>query len=87
MSDATPAILFASGPYRIIATDGDEPAGVAFGTRMPTYAVIDTAGTPLRVELSFDAAKAWLLARQQEAVPGEQLPPPQPAPRSRRRRR
>ncbi len=76
--------LYAKGYYRIIALDGRQDPSV-FGTTLPGYAVIDTAGTPLRVEASLDDAKAWVHARTEEAKHDERERVEAPAPKRRRR--
>ncbi|HEY4581264.1 MAG TPA: hypothetical protein VIG88_00110 [Lysobacter sp.] len=51
-------VLYARGPYRVIANDPDAPG------RM--YVVVDTAGAWLREEPGFDAARAWVDHRSLE---------------------
>ena len=77
-------LLYTRGPYRIVAVDGrDDTAGVFSGAG---YAVIDSAGTPLRLEVSLDDAKAWVHAQTDEMVHGQNERKQAPAPTRRRRR-
>ena len=78
--------LYARGPYRIVAVDDRGDAPGPYGTTLPGYAVIDTAGTPLRVEASLDDAKAWVHARTEEAPHDERERTEPPAWPKRRRR-
>ena len=74
-------LLYAKGPYRIVAVDGREQPAV-FGATMVGYAVIDSAGTPLRLETSLDDAKSWVHAQIEEPTRDER---PEPSTRPRRR--
>lgn len=77
--------LYARGPYRIVAIDGrDDTTSVFRGAT--GYAVIDSAGTPLRLEVSFDDAKAWVHAQTDEPVRDGNERKQTPAPTRRRRR-
>lgn len=78
-------LLYARGPYRIVAVDGrDDTSSVSGGAA--GYAVIDSAGTPLRLEVSLDDAKAWVHAQADERVHDENEREQAPAPTRRRRR-
>lgn len=78
--------LYAKGHYRIVAVDGRHDPDAAFGTTLPGYAVIDSAGTPLRLETSLDDAKAWVHAQADDMThdANERKEPPA---RPKRRRR
>ena len=59
--------LHARGPYRIVARPGDP---------LP-FVVLDTAGSPLHADASFDGARAWLDlrdARHAASAPGRPGP-------------
>ena len=78
------SFLYARGPYRIVAVDGHDDTSVFSGAT--GYAVIDSAGTPLRLEVSLDDAKAWVHAQTDEMVHGQNERKQAPAPTRRRRR-
>lgn len=77
--------LYARGPYRIVAVDGHKDTTSVFGGATG-YAVLDSAGMPLRLEVSLDDAKTWVHAQTDEMVHGQNEPKQAPAPTRRRRR-
>ena len=77
--------LYTRGPYRIVAVDGRDDTASMFGGATG-YAVIDSAGTPLRLEVSLDDAKAWMHAQMDELVHDGNERKQAPAPTRRRRR-
>ena len=79
------SFLYTRGPYRIVAVDGRDDTASMFGGATG-YAVIDSAGTPLRLEVSLDDAKAWVHAQTDEMVHGQNERKQAPAPTRRRRR-
>lgn len=79
------SFLYARGPYRIVAMDGRDDTPRAFGAAAG-YAVIDSAGTPLRLELSLDDAKAWVHAQTDAMAQDANERKEAPVPNRRRRR-
>jgi hypothetical protein len=79
------SFLYARGPYRIVAIDGRDDSISAFGAATG-YAVIDSAGTPLRLEPSLDDAKAWIHAQTDAMAHDANERKEAPVPTRRRRR-
>lgn len=57
--------VLSEGRYRIVPVSADEKAP----DRSTAYAILDTAGTRLRRELTLDDAKAWVERYVEEETP------------------